>query len=137
LQEELNSKADSTALADHISNVNNPHMVDKDDVGLSNVDNTSDLDKPISTATQSALDDKADSTALDNHLIDFTNPHQVDKDDVGLSNVDNTSDLDKPISTATQAALDDKPDNLNELDDVDVTNVQDKEILKFDATTGK
>lgn len=35
----------------------------KGDVGLSNVDNTSDIDKPISTATQIALDDKA-STAL-------------------------------------------------------------------------
>lgn len=32
----------------------------KADVGLSNVDNTSDANKPISTATQSALDDKAD-----------------------------------------------------------------------------
>lgn len=32
----------------------------KSDVGLSNVDNTSDLSKPISTATQSALDLKAD-----------------------------------------------------------------------------
>lgn len=30
------------------------------DVGLENVDNTSDADKPISTATQSALDDKSD-----------------------------------------------------------------------------
>lgn len=30
----------------------------KEDVGLNNVDNTSDLDKPISTATQSALNDK-------------------------------------------------------------------------------
>lgn len=34
--------------------------VTKSDIGLGNVDNTSDLDKPISTATQSALDDKAD-----------------------------------------------------------------------------
>jgi hypothetical protein len=32
----------------------------KGDVGLGNVDNTSDANKPISTATQSALDDKAD-----------------------------------------------------------------------------
>lgn len=32
----------------------------KGDVGLGNVDNTSDLNKPISTATQSALDLKAD-----------------------------------------------------------------------------
>lgn len=34
-------------------------VLDKTDIGLSNVDNTSDLDKPISTATQSALDLKA------------------------------------------------------------------------------
>ena len=35
----------------------------KADVGLSNVDNTSDLNKPISTATQSALDAKAPLSA--------------------------------------------------------------------------
>lgn len=35
-------------------------MLEKADVGLSNVDNTSDVAKPISTATQAALDDKAD-----------------------------------------------------------------------------
>lgn len=33
--------------------------IDKSDVGLSNVDNTSDTNKPISTATQTALDGKA------------------------------------------------------------------------------
>ena len=38
----------------------NPHGTTKSDVGLSNVDNTSDLNKPISTATQIALDDKLD-----------------------------------------------------------------------------
>lgn len=36
-------------------------QLSKADVGLSNVDNTSDLQKPISTATQSALDDKEGS----------------------------------------------------------------------------
>ncbi len=34
--------------------------LDKDDIGLGNVDNTSDLDKPISNDTQDALDDKID-----------------------------------------------------------------------------
>jgi hypothetical protein len=34
----------------------------KSDVGLGNVDNTSDLEKPISTATQTALNGKADET---------------------------------------------------------------------------
>ena len=32
--------------------------LDKSDVGLSNVDNTSDANKPVSTATQTALDAK-------------------------------------------------------------------------------
>lgn len=36
----------------------NPHNVTKSDVGLGNVDNTSDLGKPVSAATQSALDGK-------------------------------------------------------------------------------
>ena len=36
----------------------------KSDVGLSNVDNTSDMDKPVSSAQQSALDDKASLSAL-------------------------------------------------------------------------
>ncbi len=40
--------------------INTPTGITKSDVGLSNVDNTSDLNKPISTATQSALDLKAD-----------------------------------------------------------------------------
>jgi hypothetical protein len=40
--------------------VGNPHAVTKAEVGLGNVDNTSDANKPISTATQTALDLKAD-----------------------------------------------------------------------------
>ena len=51
----------NTLVASHISNNSNPHSVTKTQVGLSNVDNTSDLDKPISTATQTALDTKQDS----------------------------------------------------------------------------
>ena len=38
--------------------------IDKIMVGLSNVDNTTDLNKPISTATQSALDNKSDKLSL-------------------------------------------------------------------------
>jgi PIN domain nuclease of toxin-antitoxin system len=52
----------------HISSTANPHSVTKTQIGLGNVDNTSDLNKPISTATQAALDLKqaadADLTAV-------------------------------------------------------------------------
>ena len=76
------------------------HTHTKDDVGLGNVDNTSDAAKPVSTATRAALDGKAASS------------HTHTPDEVGLGNVDNTSDAAKPISTATQTALDGKePDS--------------------------
>lgn len=57
---EVDSHTDTntTNLSNHIGNTSNPHSVTKAQVGLSNVDNTSDLDKPISTATQTALDGK-------------------------------------------------------------------------------
>lgn len=51
-----------TDLTTHIANKNNPHEVTKAQVGLGNCDNTSDLDKPISTATQTALDGKVNKT---------------------------------------------------------------------------
>ncbi len=63
----------------------------KADVGLANVDNTADVDKPVSTAVQNAL-------------------NALTKSDVGLANVDNTADVDKPVSTAQQTALNGKAD---------------------------
>lgn len=44
----------------HIANKSNPHGVTKAQVGLGNVNNTSDANKPISTATQAALNKKQD-----------------------------------------------------------------------------
>lgn len=53
----LAAKASTTDLQSHIGNYSNPHQVTQAQVGLSNVNNTSDMDKPISTAVQAALDD--------------------------------------------------------------------------------
>ena len=82
--------------------INTPTGITKSDVGLANVDNTTDANKPVSTATQTALDlkaPKADPT--------FTGTVSgVTKSHVGLGDVDNTSDSAKPVSTATQTALD-------------------------------
>lgn len=80
-------------------------------VGLGNVNNTSDLLKPISTATQVALDTKASNLTLALKApIDsptFTGTISgITKTMVGLGGVDNTSDLLKPISSATQSELD-------------------------------
>jgi len=46
------------SLSSHTAATNNPHSVTKAQVGLGNVDNTSDANKPVSSATQSALDGK-------------------------------------------------------------------------------
>ena len=54
----------STVGAPHVSSTSNPHNVTKAQVGLGNVDNTSDLNKPISTATQTALNGKITQTAI-------------------------------------------------------------------------
>ena len=54
-------QASQLDLTNHVTNTSNPHSVTKTQVGLSNVDNTSDLNKPISTATQTALNGKQDS----------------------------------------------------------------------------
>jgi hypothetical protein len=84
----------------------------KSDVGLGNVDNTSDANKPVSTATQTALNLKANiasptftGTVTIPTGASITAPTGIVKADVGLGNVDNTSDANKPVSTATQTAL--------------------------------
>jgi hypothetical protein len=49
-----------TPLNSHIARTDNPHSVTKAQVGLGNADNTSDVNKPVSTAQQNALNLKVD-----------------------------------------------------------------------------
>ncbi len=51
-------------VAAHIRNTENPHAVTKAQIGLGNVDNTSDADKPVSTAVQNALNGKQDKLSF-------------------------------------------------------------------------
>lgn len=79
-------------LDDHVGDKNNPHAVDKDQIGLGNVDNTSDADKPISTATRQALNQKLNANV--------TSPNSVMVTD-GTGNitpVSQTSGFNKPFS---------------------------------------
>lgn len=134
---ELDKKALQTDLAAHVSDFNNPHHVTKEQVGLGKVDNTSDLEKPISIAVQEALNNiKIDATGyatkeeLTNHINDKNNPHNVTKEQIGLGNVDNTSDMNKPISTATQMALDKKADVHHSHTMTDITDLENLPIIK-------
>lgn len=62
---------------EHKKDASNPHKVTKSQVGLGNVDNTSDKNKPVSNAVQAALDKKTDKTSFEKHTSDKTNPHGV------------------------------------------------------------
>lgn len=108
---EINENADDIAsLESTKAPINNPTFtgtvagISKTMVGLGNVDNTSDANKPVSSATQTELNSKA---PLNNPSFTGT-VTGVTKGMVGLGAVDNTADLSKPISSATQSALDAK-----------------------------
>ena len=105
-------KATTDKLNEHVANTENPHNVTKAQVGLANVDNTSDMDKPISTATQEALDKI--TSDVESHTTNKSNPHEVTKAQVGLGNVDNTADLDKPVSNATKELINSTKDSLTQ-----------------------
>lgn len=87
-----------------------PHVtLGKADVGLANADNTSDANKPISTATQAALDTKEPDIVpgtTGQYWRGDKSWQTLNKSAVGLSNVDNTSDANKPVSTAQASAID-------------------------------
>lgn len=80
----VNAKVDS-----HIGNKSNPHAVTKAQVGLGNVNNTSDADKPVSTAQATAIADAKAAgtnaqTNLTTHMQNMSNPHGVTRDQLGL-----------------------------------------------------
>lgn len=52
---DLSSKGVQDKLDEHIADKANPHQVTKAQVGLGNVDNTADIDKPVSNAVSSAI----------------------------------------------------------------------------------
>lgn len=98
-----------TNLETHINNKSNPHEVTKDQVGLGNVDNTSDANKPISNATQTALNGKFSATdgnalkqRVDNipELVATDITVDSDNDSVNIS-LDKTSIVDGTLSGTT------------------------------------
>lgn len=92
-----NTDTDLTALEtkvnQHIANKSNPHAVTKTQVGLGNANNTSDANKPVSTAQASAIADAkaagtAAQTSINNHAGRKDNPHSVTRTQLGLATTD-------------------------------------------------
>ena len=92
------------ALTNHKNDISNPHNVTQAQVGLSNVDNTADVNKPISTATQNALNLKRDitdsysKTDLDNGQLD--NRYYTEAEVLGAIGNINSPLLDLPLQNS-------------------------------------
>ena len=61
---DLSSKGVKDSLDEHIADKNNPHNVTKEQVGLGSVDNTADVDKPVSNAVNSAFNQPLQGTRM-------------------------------------------------------------------------
>ena len=86
------------AIQAHIASTSNPHNVSKDQVGLGNVDNTSDIDKPVSTATLQALGNKSD--------IGHNHDTEYYRQDEFIVNSSGQTDAGKPIKLNGSGKID-------------------------------
>ena len=82
-----------TKVNNHIANKSNPHAVTKTQVGLDNVNNTSDANKPVSTAQATAIADAkaagtAAQTSINSHAGRKDNPHVVTRAQLSLATTD-------------------------------------------------
>mgnify|MGYP002614431994 CR=1 FL=1 len=82
-----------TKVNNHIANKSNPHTVTKTQVRLGNVNNTSDADKPVSTAQATAIADAKAAgttaqTSINSHAGRKDNPHIVTRAQLGLATTD-------------------------------------------------
>lgn len=94
------------SLIAHIANKSNPHSVTKAQVGLGNADNTSDVNKPISSATQTALNGKSDK-AHKHKTADISDmPTALPADGGNADTVDGKHASDFAASNHTHTAAD-------------------------------
>ena len=117
LKSDISSKAEASDLISHISNTLNPHKVTKEQIGLGNVNNTSDINKPISIAMQTALNEKQDNLttgygiSIENNVITNTVPN-VQSDwlaEEGNAVIINKPNLATVATSGSYNDLEDKP----------------------------
>ena len=102
-----------TNILNHLASTSNPHNVTKNQVGLSNVDNTTDLNKPISTATQTALNGKQNTiTNSDSITQGSTNLFLTTAERTKLTNTTNTNTGDNAVNNLYSGLATSKQDTL-------------------------
>ncbi len=110
LQTNINNVA--ADLTTHEQDTNNPHNVTKAQVGLGNVDNTSDADKPVSTAQAAALD------ALESKLQSQIASNDADISNLQNNKADKTTDFETPITGTNKGAT------MKEIEEVQTTSIK-------------
>ena len=120
----------------HANNKENPHQVTKDQIGLGNVDNVADLNKPISTATQNALDEISTllsneetraitkenelESAITNEVLRATQAEESLSD----TKLDKTSDVNKVYGTDSQGnQIVYDIDSFGKVDDIKINDI--------------
>lgn len=97
--------ANGTNVLSHLSSKTNPHEVTKTQVGLGNVDNTTDLAKPLSTATIAALADKVDKSGTKVLTdVNFSAAHETKLNGIAAGANNYTHPVTHPASIITQDA---------------------------------
>ena len=98
--------------AAHYSDLNNPHKVTKAQLGLGNVDNTSDKDKPMSDATSSAIQVvqgaiQTVASDLGKHASNKSNPHGITANGIGAipKAYSTSTDLNLELQTGSEMML--------------------------------
>ena len=97
----------------HINNQNNPHNITKEQIGLGNVDNTSDLNKPISTQTQTALDGL--NQTITNNFNNLNSSIENETERATLAETEISTKLQQEMNTRVQehAEIQGKIDTIN------------------------
>ena len=135
----------NTNLSSHTGNKSNPHSITKSQVGLGNVDNTSDMNKPVSTAQQQAISEarqagvnaasNAQTTASNAQTAATRAQQTADNAQTAATRAQQTADNAKTAADNAQATADRKtsyfssvvtlqPNNSNWINKRQTANVQ-------------
>lgn len=125
------------ASTSHIADTSNPHSVTKAQVGLSNADNTSDANKPVSTATQTALNGKSD-TSHTHVSSDITDLAETIEDTIGTKVVAGTNVTvnynDTTGVTTIAASGGSSVGALDDLTDVAISSPSTGQVIKYNGS---
>lgn len=99
----LSGYVTTTAFNNHINNKSNPHEVTKNQVGLGNVDNTSDMDKPVSNEQHEAISLTGHGLKIANNKIQLVDANgtvisQVDLPEGGKIDTISVNGVEQPIT---------------------------------------